>query len=116
MTATLHLLEEERPRRSFAQQVQDHESLLAGYLDTHITRNHSELTRLHEERFLYNWFRSHSEDDGPLFAWKAMEPVLGRERVVAYATSLIKDRRVGARTLGTYLGILRRFFGYLFVI
>ena len=44
--ALVHNLEVDSTPVPFAQMLADHHAILQGYLDTHITRNHSERTTL----------------------------------------------------------------------
>jgi site-specific recombinase XerD len=97
----------------------DHHAMLQGYLDTHITRNHSDRTIESERRFLMGWFESFvmQDDDHPdgerqLLLWEAMEPVLGRQRIVAFSKGLV-DAGLRPRTVHGYLGSLRRLFQYI---
>ena len=90
----------------------DHHAILQGYLDTHVTRNHSDRTVESERRFLTGWFESFvlQDDDHPdgerqLFLWEAMEPVLGRQRIVAFSKGLV-DAGLKPRTVQGYLGSL----------
>ena len=103
----------------FSQMLSDHNALLQGYLDTHVTRNHSDRTIESERRFLTGWFESFvaQDDDHPngerqLFLWEAMEPVLGRQRIVAFGKGLV-DAGLKPRTVQSYLGYLRRLFQYI---
>jgi site-specific recombinase XerD len=103
----------------FSQMIADHCTVLQGYLDTHVTRNHSERTIESERRFLTGWFESFvmQDDDHPdgerqLFLWEAMEPVVGRQRVVAFSKGLV-DAGLRPRTVQMYLGSLRRLFQYV---
>ena len=91
----------------------DHERLLQGYLDTHLTRNHAVGTLRNEAAFLHRWFASHGTRERPLFVWEAMEPIRGRERVVAYSKQLRVERGRAGSTVGGYLGILRRLFEFV---
>lgn len=74
---------------SFAEKLVDHEAILTAYLDTHVTRNHSELTIESERRFLKGWFEnlivkddSHPKGERQLLIWEAMSPGTGRQRIV----------------------------------
>src|SRR5260221_10204166 len=103
----------------FSQMIADHCAVLQGYLDTHITRNHSERTIESERRFLTGWFESfvmrddtHPDGERQLLLWEAMEPVMGRQRVVAFSKGLI-DAGLRPRTVQMYLGSLRRLFQYV---
>jgi site-specific recombinase XerD len=97
----------------------DHHALLQGYLDTHITRNHSERTLETESRFLRGWFESFvTQDDNclegerQLFIWEAMQPALGRQRIIGFSKGLV-DAGLKPRTVHSYLGYLRRLFQYV---
>jgi site-specific recombinase XerD len=103
----------------FSQMFADHHSLLQGYLDTHVTRNHSDRTIESERRFLLGWFESFvmQDEDHPdgrrqLLVWEAMEPVQGRQRIVAFGKGLV-DAGLRPRTVQGYLGSLRRLFQYI---
>ncbi len=103
----------------FSQMIADHCAVLQGYLDTHITRNHSERTIESERRFLTGWFESfvmqddnHPDGERQLLLWEAMEPVMGRQRVVAFSKGLV-DAGLRPRTVQMYLGSLRRLFQYV---
>jgi site-specific recombinase XerD len=103
----------------FSQMLADHHALLQGYLDTHITRNHSDRTIESERRFLLGWFESFvAQDDGhpdgqrQLLVWEAMEPMQGRQRIVAFSKGLV-DAGLKPRTVHGYLGSLRRLFEYI---
>lgn len=89
-----------------------HHELLEGYLGSHVIRNHSEKTIEGERRFLVSWFREHGSGTTPLFTWQAMEPVIGRKRVLGYANSLIEGG-LSSDTVRRYLGILSRYFAYV---
>lgn len=104
---------------SFAQMLSDHQAILQGYLDTHITRNHSDRTIEGERRFLTGWFEGFmvQDDEYPdgqrqLFLWEAMEPVQGRQRIVGFSKGLI-ETGLKPRTVQGYLGSLRRLFQYI---
>lgn len=103
------------PTPSQAQRLEDHRRIVAGYLDTHSSRNHAEKTRLADERFLTKWLLAHGRpDEGcPLFVWEAMEPVRGRERVMAYVKGSVEEEHVASSTLMQRIGALRRFFDYI---
>lgn len=103
----------------FSQMLTDHHAILQGYLDTHVTRNHSDRTIESERRFLTGWFESFvlQDDDHPdgerqLLLWEAMEPVRGRQRIVAFSKGLV-DAGLKPRTVQGYLGSLRRLFQYV---
>jgi site-specific recombinase XerD len=103
----------------FSQLLADHHAIVQGYLDTHITRNHSEYTIESERRFLIGWFESfmmpddtHPDGERQLFIWEAMVPVLGRQRIVGFSKGLV-DAGLKPRTVQGYLGYLRRLFQYV---
>jgi site-specific recombinase XerD len=103
----------------FSQQLADHHTIVQGYLDTHITRNHSDYTIESERRFLVGWFESfmmlddtHPDGERQLFVWEAMVPVLGRQRIIGFSKGLV-DAGLKPRTVQTYLGSLRRLFQYV---
>lgn len=84
------------PLIPFAEMLADHEALLQGYLDTHITRNHSPLTIEQERLFLTGWFQgflvpdeNHPDHQRQLLLWEAMTPIAGRERVRAFSKGLV---------------------------
>lgn len=104
---------------SFVEMLSDHHAILQGYLDTHITRNHSDRTIEAERRFLMGWFEGFMvQDDGhpdgqrQLLLWEAMEPVQGRQRIVGFSKGLI-EAGLKPRTVQGYLGSLRRLFQYI---
>lgn len=101
------------------QPLADHHAILQGYLDTHVTRNHSERTIETERRFLTGWFENFVLEDErypggerQLLVWEAMEPVMGRQRIMAFSKGLVESG-LKPRTVHTYLGALRRLFHYV---
>ena len=103
----------------FSQMLADHHSILQGYLDTHVTRNHSDRTIVGESRFLHGWFEgfivaddNHPEGERQLLLWEAMAPVLGRRRIIEFSKGLI-ETGLKPRTIHGYLGSLRRLFEYV---
>jgi site-specific recombinase XerD len=103
----------------FLQQLADHQALLDSYLDTHITRNHSQRTIASERQFLRGWFEGfivrdpdHAEGERQLFVWEAMAPVVGRQRIVGFSKGLV-EAGLKPRTVHGYLGSLRRLFQYI---
>jgi site-specific recombinase XerD len=103
----------------FSQLLADHHAILQGYLDTHITRNHSDITIERERSFLIGWFESfmmqddnHPDGERQLFVWEAMLPVLGRQRIIEFSKGLV-DAGLKPRTVQTYVGSLRRLFQYV---
>jgi site-specific recombinase XerD len=104
---------------TFAEKLADHEAILQGYLDTHITRNHSTQTIESERRFLKGWFEnlivkddSHPSGERQLLIWEAMTPVTGRQRIVGFSKGLV-SAELKVRTIQGYLGQLRRLFEYV---
>ena len=103
----------------FAEMLADHQALLQSYLDTHITRNHSDRTIEHERRFLTGWFEGflvpdehHPDHQRQLLLWEAMAPVAGRERIRAFSKGLVLSL-YSPTTVRTYLVYLRRLFEYI---
>jgi site-specific recombinase XerD len=103
----------------FSQLLADHHAILQGYLDTHVTRNHSDRTIESDRRFLVGWFESfvaqddeHPDGQRQLLVWEAMEPMQGRQRIVAFSKGLV-DAGLKPRTVHGYLGSLRRLFEYI---
>jgi len=117
--ALVHNLEGVSTPVPFSQMLADHHAILQGYVDTHVTRNHSDRTIESERRFLTGWFESLmvQDDDQPdrqrqLLVWEAMEPMHGRQRIVAFSKGLV-DAGLKPRTVQGYLGSLRRLFQYI---
>jgi site-specific recombinase XerD len=103
----------------FAEMLADHRAIVQGYLDTHVTRNHSESTEHNERRFLTGWFEgfmvednNHPDGERQLFVWEGMEPWAGRQRIIGFSKGLV-DAGLKPRTITTYLGVLRRLFEYM---
>lgn len=90
----------------------DHLILVAGFLQSHRTRNHSAKTIIREKLFLEGWFASHSCNSQPLHTWEAMAPVTGRKRILDYSAALL-DSGLSTDTIRAYLGILSRYFSYV---
>ncbi len=104
---------------SFSEKLADHCTILQGYLDTHITRNHSDSTVYKEEHFLQGWFEGvmvedefHPNGERQLLIWEAMMPILGRQRIVEFSKGLIISG-LKPRTVTSHLGSLRRLFQYV---
>ncbi len=117
--ALVHNVEVVSTPISFSQLLADHHAIVQGYLDTHITRNHSDYTIESERRFLVGWFESfmmpdnsHPDGERQLFVWEAMVPVLGRQRIIGFSKGLV-DAGLKPRTVQGYLGFLRRLFQYV---
>jgi site-specific recombinase XerD len=103
----------------FAEMLADHRAIVQGYLDTHVTRNHSERTAEADRRFLTGWFEGfmvedydHSDGERQLFVWEGMAPVAGRQRIVGFSKGLA-GAGLKPRTITGYLGTLRRLFDYV---
>lgn len=104
---------------SLSEMLDDHRALLEGYLDTHITRNHSSRTFKGEQAFLTSWFEgilvadeNHPLRERQLFICEAMKPVVGRERIKEFSKGLILTG-LSHLTVHTYLGALRCLFDYI---
>jgi hypothetical protein len=102
-----------------AEQLADHQAILQAYLDTHVTRNHTEVTREADRFFLVNWFQSilvpdkrHTDGQRQLLLWEAMEPVIGRDRIVEYCKALVAAG-MERGTIIRYMGRLRRLFEFV---
>jgi site-specific recombinase XerD len=103
----------------FSEMFADHHAILQGYLDTHTTRNHSNATIELDRCFLTGWFagfmvpdESHPEGERQLLIWEAMEPVVGRQRIIGFSKGLV-NAGLKPRTVTSYLGFLRRLFLYV---
>src|SRR5437899_12927000 len=77
------------PAIPFSQMLDDHNAILQGYLDTHVTRNHSDKTIEGDRRFLRGWFEGsivvdddHPDGERQLVLGEAMQPVLGRQVII----------------------------------
>ncbi|MBC8548769.1 MAG: site-specific integrase [Candidatus Brocadiales bacterium] len=93
---------------SSKQKENDHQYLIEQYIGSHFTRNHSIRTIQKEKRFLESWFQNYPL----LFAWDAMMPLYGRERIVEYANTLIESE-VSHHTMRSNINILSRLFSYI---
>lgn len=118
--AIVHRLEVVSAPIPFAQKLADHEAILQGYLDTHVTRNHSDRTIESERRFLKGWFKnlivkddSYPGGERQLLVWEAMSPLTGRQRIIGFSKGLV-NAGLKVRTIQGYLGQLRRLFQYVF--
>lgn len=100
---------------SYIDQLNDHSSIIDGYLETLLCRNFVQRTRIAEERILNKWFKQLSppEFNRPMFVWEAMEPIRGRERIKAFVTKLFKEQSLSSSTILNRMGVLRRFFEYV---
>lgn len=108
-----------QPPVLFAEMLADHRALVQGYLDTRVTRNHSERTIEADRQFLTGWFEgvvvedtTHPDGERQLLVWEAMQPVVRRQRIVAFGKGLA-DAGLEPRTITGYLGCLRQFFDYV---
>lgn len=117
--AVVHRVETSLAPILFPEMLADHHALLQSYLDTHITRNHSDRTLDSERRFLTGWFEgfivpddAHPEGQRQLLLWEAMTPLVGRQRVVAFSKGLA-ETGLKPRTIISYLGYLRRLYQYV---
>lgn len=89
----------------------DHHNLLQRYFESHRVRNYSVKSMAREKTFLESWFELHSNQNRKLFTWEAMQPILGRKRILNYANALI-DSGLSSSTVRSYLGSLSRYFAY----
>jgi site-specific recombinase XerD len=103
----------------FPEMLTDHRAIIQGYLDTHVTRNHSDSTTEADRRILIGWFEgfmvpddSYPDRERQLPVWEAMKPVAGRQRIVGFSKGLV-DAGLKPRTVTGYLGALRRLFDYV---
>lgn len=115
----VHRLEALPAPISYSQKLVDHQAILQGFLDTHITRNHSAVTIENECWFYEGWFKgcsvkddTHPDGERQLFLWEAMEPRYGRQRIVEYSKGL-REMGLSPLTVSTYMGRLRRLFQYV---
>lgn len=90
----------------------DHKRILSSYFQSYRVRNFSPKTIEKEKRFLESWFQEHGKCKEPLLTWQAMEPVVGRKRVIDYANVLL-EAGIRSDTVRSYLGTLRRYFSYV---
>ena len=101
---------------SFSEMLDDHHAILEGYLDTHVTCNHSDRTIESERAFLTGWFEGilvpDPDGERQLLVWEAMEPVKGRDRIKEFSKGLI-IAGLSPRSVNGYLGMLRRVFEYI---
>ena len=89
-----------------------HYGLLAGYIQSHRVRNHSEKTIHRERAFLRGWFEQHGSCAHPLYVWEAMAPQVGREHLGEY-TKALQESGLTSDTIRSYLGSLRSFFSFV---
>jgi len=61
---------------------EDHNQLLDRYIQSLQMKNFTEETIGRQKRFLKEWFDQHGNEFRPLFTWEAMEPVIGRKRIL----------------------------------
>jgi integrase len=94
------------------EKLKHHQQLIDGYLQSHRIRNHTDRTIRGARRLLESWFSLHGTEGRPLLTWEAMEPVIGRKRVVEYGRALV-ETEVSHHTVRNYLGILRGYFSYV---
>lgn len=117
--SVVHGVEVASSRIPFSEMLADHHAILQGYLDTHTTRNHSNATIEFVRCFLTGWFagfmtsdESHPDGERQLLIWEAMEPVIGRRRIVGFSKGLV-EAGLKPRTVTTDLGSLHRLFLYV---
>lgn len=91
---------------------EQHSSLISGYMQSHRIRNHASRMMAQEKRILEGWFESFGRGYRPLYTWEAMEPAVGRARIVDYGKALL-ELELTSSTIRNYLGILRRYFEYV---
>lgn len=89
-----------------------HRQLIEGYMQSHVTRNHSPNTIKSTRRFLEGWFSEQGGASRPLYTWEAMEPMKGRNRIVEYGKAMV-DAELENQTIRRYLSCLREFFSYV---
>src|SRR5258706_1929546 len=99
--------------------LEDHARLLRGFLDTHLTQNHSARSIESDRRFLVGWFKGfavqderHPDGVRQLVTWEAMAPIHGRTRIQEFSKGLI-EAGLRPRTVQGYLSCLRRYFSYV---
>jgi integrase len=107
-----HKIQEEVILNEDPRAYDDHQKLLASYLQSHRVRNHSEKTIVKESAFLKTWFLEHGTPSRPLYTWEAMLPIRGRKRIIDYGNALITSG-VATNTVRAYLGILSRYFSFV---
>lgn len=90
----------------------DHLSLIDAYFKSYRIRNYSERNQKNHRRFLESWFEEHGQGVRPLYTWEAMEPVVGRKRIVDYGQALL-DTGIKVDTIRSYLGMLRLYFAFV---
>ncbi|MGE4232043.1 MAG: tyrosine-type recombinase/integrase [Bacteriovoracia bacterium] len=94
------------------QAIEDHNSLLTAYLRSHRIRNYTSDNIKRHQTFLKSWFEQHGPEHRPLFTWEAMEPIVGRKRIVDYGQALM-DAGLRVDTIRSYLGMLRLYFAFV---
>ena len=92
--------------------VEDHYQLIDRYIQAHRNRNHADETIHRQKKLIVDWFKMHGTQFRPLYTWEAMEPVIGRSRIQAYATAMIESELASA-TVRRHLGILKGYFSYV---
>ena len=103
----------------FSQLLADHHAILQGYLDTHITRNHSDRTLESERCFLLGWFESFVRQDDTHHDGERQLFVGGHGAGAGTATYRcisskgLVNAGLKPRTVQSYLGYLRRLFQYI---
>jgi len=95
-----------------AQAHQHHLTLLEDYLRSHQIRNHSPKMIAALRRRLIGWFNSHGTEHRPLYTWEAMEPMVGRKRILLYSKALLESE-ISNHTIRKYLHDLKNYFSYV---
>lgn len=90
----------------------DHQHLIERYFKSQKVQNHSIRTITKEKSFLDSWFKLHGREDRQLFFWEAMQPIVGRTRIINYVGALV-DSGLASSTIRSYLGILSRYFNFI---
>ena len=91
---------------------QHHQTLLEDYFKSHQIRNHSAKMIADLRRRLTGWFNSQGSEHRPLYTWEAMEPMVGRKRILRYGQVLLASE-ISNHTIRKYLGDLRNYFSYV---
>jgi site-specific recombinase XerD len=92
--------------------LEHHWQLLEGYLQSHVTRNHSPRTIQSARRFLQGWFEEQGGPARPLYTWEAMAPMSGRNRIAQYGKALV-EAELANQTIRLHLTYLRDYFSYV---
>ena len=82
------------------------------YFQSFRVKNYSSKTISRDRNFLEKWFQLHGTIHRPMYAWEAMTPIYGRNRILNYSNAMI-DSEISPKTIRSYLGILTRYFSYI---